>query len=112
MSDETERVESRVLLWIAWTRVAIKNEREAAFARDKCVSVVGDGATEGVGDWLNAEFDASLVVITACPNALEALYGGLRAIVPGLVKPDRYRPDWEKVLLSLGSCFEIAADIM
>ena len=100
-------VESRVLLWIAWSRVAIRQEALASGAR-KCAEEL-HGKNENISGALDQEFEASVVVVTAVANALEALYGGLLSRAPTLTKSDNYRPDWKKVWLSLDACFALTA---
>jgi hypothetical protein len=62
---------------------------------------------ENLGEVLDQEFEASVAVVAAVANALEALYGGLLSRSPTLTKPDNYRPDWKKVWLSLDACFAL-----
>jgi hypothetical protein len=61
-----------------------------------------------IGDALNREFESVLITITACANALEALYGGLLAQAPALARPDK-GPDWRKIWLTLDTCFKLGA---
>jgi hypothetical protein len=56
---------------------------------------------------MNDELEASLVVITACANALEAIYGGLLYAAQDFVPTDATRPDWRKILLALDSAFDL-----
>ena len=98
-------ITSQMLLWISWSRIAIKQEAAAHNARQRATGLNQEGRY--CGDELNEELEAVLVVITASANALEAVYGGLLTRAPSLVPPDNTRPDWRKILLALEACFEL-----
>jgi len=98
-------ITSQMLLWISWSRIAIKQEAAARSARQRATELNQKG--KYCGDELNEELEAVLVVITASANALEAVYGGLLARAPSLVPPDNTRPDWQKILRALEVCFEL-----
>jgi hypothetical protein len=98
-------ITSQILLWISWSRIAIKQESAALSARQRATVLTQEGRY--CGDELNEELEAVLVIITASANALEAVYGGLLARAPSLVPPDNTRPDWRKILLALEGCFEL-----
>lgn len=104
-SVEGFSITSQMLLWISWTRIAVKQEAVARSARQRATWLNQEG--KYCGDELNEELEAVLVAITASANALEAVYGGLLTRAPSLVPPDSTRPDWRKVLLALEACFEV-----
>jgi hypothetical protein len=102
-SVESVAIKSQVRLWILWSNIAVRHEAEAAKARQ---SAKERNERRGfIGDYLNREFESVLVAVTACANALEALYGGLFTQAPMLARPDDERPDWRKVWLTLDACF-------
>jgi hypothetical protein len=102
---ESFSIASQMLLWISWSRIAIKQESAALSARQRATALNQEGRY--CGDELNEELEAVLVAITASANALEAVYGGLLARAPSLVPPDNTRPDWRKIVLALEGCFEL-----
>lgn len=104
-SIEGFSITSQMLLWISWSRIAIKQEAAARSARQRAKWLNQEG--KYCGDELNEELEAVLVAITASANALEAVYGGLLTRAPSLVPPDNTRPDWQKILLALEACFEL-----
>lgn len=104
-SVEGFSITSQMLLWISWSRIAIKQEAAARSARQRATQLNEEG--KYCGDQLNEELEAVLVIITASANALEAVYGGLLIRAPSLVPPDNTRPDWQKILLALEACFEL-----
>jgi hypothetical protein len=104
-SIEGISITSQMLLWISWSRIAIKQEAVACSARQRAKQLIQEG--KYCGDELNEELEAVLVAITATANAFEAVYGGLLARAPTLVPPDNAKPDWHKILLALEACFEL-----
>lgn len=107
-SVESVAIKSQVRLWILWSNIAVRHEAEAAKARQ---SAKEQNEKRGfIGDYLNREFESVLVTVTACANALEALYGGLFAQAPTLARPDDERPDWRKVWMTLDACFDLGSD--
>lgn len=66
-------------LWIQWTRIALKREREAIAIRAAGASSANAGADLAVR--IEQEFEACLVGVAACAHALDALYGALRDLV-------------------------------
>src|SRR6266540_2345116 len=93
-SVESVAIKSQVRLWNLWSNIAVRHEGEAAKARQ---SAKERNERRGfIGDYLNLEFESVLVTVTACANALEALYGGLFVQAPTLARPDDERPDWRK----------------
>jgi hypothetical protein len=110
LSDEGNAVEvlsikSQVRLWILWSNVAVRHEGEAFKARQRAVEI--NKRRGHIGDELNREFESVLVAVTACANALEALYGGLLATAPTLARPEHEQPDWRKVWRTLDACFDL-----
>jgi hypothetical protein len=101
-------IESQVRLWILWSNIAVKHEAEASRARWRAKELKERGGW--FGDHLNREFESVLVTVTACANALEALYGGLLAQAPTLARPDNEKPDWRKIWRTLDACFTLSQD--
>jgi hypothetical protein len=100
-------IESQVRLWILWSNIAVNHEGEASRARQRATELKKRGGH--FADDLNREFESVLVTVTACANALEALYGGLLAQAPTRARPDNERPDWRKVWLTLDACFDLGS---
>lgn len=105
---EALTIKSQVRLWILWSNIAVRNESEAFRARQRAIEI--NERRGHIGDELNLEFESALVTVTACANALEALYGGLLAAAPTLARPDHERPDWRKVWQTLDACFALSPD--
>jgi hypothetical protein len=99
-------ITSRLLLWIPWSKIAIKHEAAAVSAAHNVAQLILRG--EYTGEAMNDELEASLVVITASANALEAIYGGLAYAAADAVPPDTTRPDWRKILLALDAAFDLS----
>jgi len=73
-------VEIRHHLWITWTRIARNEVTQARSARVKVLNAKDKGQ-----DWaleMEPEYMASLVAISACAHALDAIYGALKPLVP------------------------------
>jgi hypothetical protein len=62
-----------VSLWFIWLEVAVERATEARRIRAEMVRLQGEG--KPIADFLNPEFEASVVTIAACAHALDALYG-------------------------------------
>jgi hypothetical protein len=62
-----------VSLWFIWLEVAVERATEARRMRAEMARLQGEG--EQFADFLNLEFEASVVSIAACAHALDALYG-------------------------------------
>lgn len=105
VADAALSIVSQVRLWILWGNIAVRNEGEAFRARRRAIEI--NERLGNIGNELNLEFESVLVTVTACANALEALYGGLLAAAPALARPDNERPDWRKIWQTLDACFEL-----
>jgi hypothetical protein len=76
----TARILMRTHLWLLWAEIAIDQEALARQARARALALTPTG--EGFGLELSAETRASLVAVTACSFALDALYGVVTEYVP------------------------------
>lgn len=92
-------------MWIPWGRIAVRSEGAAWTARQRANAL--HNADKYCGDELEEEMEATLVAVTATANALEAIYGGLHLRARNLVRPPSERPDWRKVLRSIGAAFDL-----
>ncbi len=73
-------VEIRHHLWITWTRIARNEVTQARSARVKVLNAKDKGQNWALE--MEPEYMASLVAISACAHALDAIYGALKPLVP------------------------------
>lgn len=75
LTVESADVEITHYLWIDWTRIAQGQFGQARAAREGARTARTAG--EDIAPHLEVEYFASMVAISACAHALDALYGGL-----------------------------------
>jgi len=77
-------------LWIKWLEIAYEHQQEALQARERSLQTAETGAefSAALGD----EMRASMVAITAAANAVDALYGEIKPLVP---VPEEVRAAWK-----------------
>lgn len=66
-------------MWIAWTRIAHRHLREARAGRQRALDARVSG--ENLGPGMEAEFEASLIAVSAASHALDGLHGALQDLV-------------------------------
>lgn len=66
-------------VWIDWTRIARRHLRAAHAGRQRALAARASG--ENMGPGMEAEFEASLVAVSATSHALDGLYGALSNLV-------------------------------
>lgn len=89
-------------LWLWWAEIAIDQVRLAREARNDALALTP--SDEGFGLALNRETHASLIAVSACAHALDALYGVIADIIKPVPGPTR----WSSLLETFKAAFYVS----